>query len=103
MGPGFARPHLVSQGYRSPLTDRSPQREQILVLLAVSRIVAQPKAASRGPLSAFYKQAGGAYGRRGMRKECYKAAERASWARDPKVQERRREILERWREQGLTI
>jgi hypothetical protein len=29
-------------------------------------------------------------------------AMRAAWARDPKVQERRRQILERWREEGLT-
>jgi hypothetical protein len=56
------------------------------------------------PLSAFYKQKGGAQGRRGMcSKECYRAAERASWARDPKVKARRREILERWRDEGLGV
>jgi hypothetical protein len=37
----------------------------------------------RKPLSAFYKQKGGAQGRRGRCKE-YRAAERASWARERK-------------------
>jgi hypothetical protein len=32
----------------------------------------------RKALNAFYKQKGGAQGRRGMCKECYRAAERAS-------------------------
>jgi transposase len=38
------------------------------------------------PLRDFYRQAGGAQGRRGMCKTCYRATERAAWARDPKVQ-----------------
>jgi hypothetical protein len=29
-------------------------------------------------------------------------AMRAAWARNPKVQERRRQILERWAEEGLS-
>jgi hypothetical protein len=66
-----------------------------------------PKTCSRSglekPLRDFYKQAGGAQGRRAMCKECYKAAQRAAWARNPKVQERRREILERWRDEGLGL
>jgi hypothetical protein len=36
-----------------------------------------------------------------MCKEYFKAAQRAAWARDPKVQERRRQILDRWRDEGL--
>jgi hypothetical protein len=64
-----------------------------------------PKTCSRcgleKPLSAFYKQAGGAQGRRGMCRECFRAAERAAWAGDPKVQARRREIVERWRDESL--
>ena len=32
------------------------------------------------PLRDFYRQAGGAQGRRGMCKECFRAAERASYA-----------------------
>jgi hypothetical protein len=44
-----------------------------------------PKTCSRcgpeKPLHDFYKQAGGAQGRRGMCKECFRAAERASYAR----------------------
>jgi hypothetical protein len=55
------------------------------------------------PLGEFYKQAGGAQGRRGMCKECFYAAQRAYWARDPKVRERRRRILEWWREGGLGV
>jgi hypothetical protein len=57
----------------------------------------------RKPLSAFDKQAGGAQGRRGACKECYKARQRASWAKDPRVQARRREVVERWRDEGLKI
>ena len=49
-----------------------------------------------------YRQEGGAQGRRGACKECFKAARRASWAKDPKVQARRRQILERWRGEGLS-
>jgi hypothetical protein len=64
-----------------------------------------PKTCSRcgleKPLDDFYKQAGGSQGRRSRCKEYYRAAQRAAWARDPKVQARRREILERWREEGL--
>jgi hypothetical protein len=30
-------------------------------------------------------------------------AQRGYWARDPKVQERRRQILEKWREEGLGV
>jgi hypothetical protein len=40
----------------------------------------------RKPLDAFYKQIGGAQGRRGACREWPRAAERASWAKDPKVQ-----------------
>jgi hypothetical protein len=65
-----------------------------------------PKTCSRcgleKPLSAFYKQAGGAHVRRGMCKECFRAAERVAYARDSRVQERLRQILERWREEGLS-
>jgi hypothetical protein len=43
----------------------------------------------------------GAKERRGACKECYRAAQRASWARNPRVQARRREIVERWRDEGL--
>jgi hypothetical protein len=52
-------------------------------------------------LDAFYKQEGGAQERRGRCKECYRAAQREAWARDPQVQARRREILKRWRAEGL--
>jgi hypothetical protein len=66
-----------------------------------------PKTCSRcgleKPLRDFYKQAGGAKGRRGMCKECYRAAQRASWAKNPKVLARRREILERWRDERLGV
>jgi hypothetical protein len=37
------------------------------------------------PLNAFYKQKGGAQGRRGACKECFKAAQRAAWVRDPRM------------------
>jgi hypothetical protein len=57
----------------------------------------------RKPLDAFYRQACGALGRRAMCKVCFRAAERAAYARDPKVQERRRQILERWRDEGLSL
>jgi hypothetical protein len=57
----------------------------------------------RKPLDAFYCQEGGAKGRRGACKVCYRAAERAAYARDPAVQARRREILERWRGEGLSV
>lgn len=70
----------------------------------VAAIPARPRparaAALKGRSVTSYEQAGGAQGRRGMCKECYKAAERAAWARDPSVQARRREILERWRARG---
>jgi hypothetical protein len=55
------------------------------------------------PLSAYYKQEGGGQGRRGRCKERYRAAQREAWARDPKVQARRREIFERWRDEGLSV
>jgi hypothetical protein len=55
------------------------------------------------PLRDFYKQAGGAKGRRTRCKACYKELERENYARDPEVQARRREILERWRDQGLSV
>jgi hypothetical protein len=65
-----------------------------------------PKTCSRcgleKPLRDFYRQVGGAQGRRVMCKECFRAAERAAYARDPKVQELRRQILERWRDEGLS-
>ena len=54
----------------------------------------------RKSLDAFYRQQGGAYGRRGMCKVCFRAADRASWANDPKVQTCRREIIEWWRDEG---
>jgi hypothetical protein len=38
-----------------------------------------------------------------MCKECFRAAERAAYARDPEVQERRREILKKWRDEGLGL
>jgi hypothetical protein len=55
------------------------------------------------PLRDFYRQEGGAQGRRGMCKECFRGAERAAYARDPEVQKRRRQILERWRDEGLSF
>jgi hypothetical protein len=64
-----------------------------------------PKTCSRcgleKPLRDFYKQACGVQGRRGMCKECFRGAERAAYARDPQVQERRRQILKKWRDEGL--
>jgi hypothetical protein len=53
------------------------------------------------PLDAFYKQKGGGNGRRGMCKVCFRGAERAAYARDPEVQKRQRQILEKWREEGV--
>jgi hypothetical protein len=53
------------------------------------------------PLGEFYRQEGGAKGRRGMCKECFKAAQRVAWVRNPRVQARRREIMERWRDEGF--
>jgi hypothetical protein len=41
----------------------------------------------RKPLDAFYKQAGGAHGRRSRCKSCYKELERKSYARDPEGSE----------------
>jgi hypothetical protein len=55
------------------------------------------------PLSAFYRQAGGAQGRRSRCKTCYKELERESYVKDPEVQERRRQILEKWRDEGLSF
>ena len=53
----------------------------------------------RGEASTGFLPAGrGRQGRHGACKECFKAAERAVYAKDPEVQERRRQILERWRE-----
>jgi hypothetical protein len=34
-------------------------------------------------LSEFYEKVGGAQGRRGMCKVCFRAAQRAAWARNP--------------------
>jgi hypothetical protein len=48
------------------------------------------------------RNTGGARGRRGACKECFKAAQRAAWVRDPKVQGRQRQILERWRDERLS-
>jgi hypothetical protein len=42
-------------------------------------------------------------GRRGVCKECFKAAQRVLWAKNPKIQARRREIVERWRNEGLGV
>jgi hypothetical protein len=53
------------------------------------------------PLDAFYRQEGGAKGRRARCKECFKAITRAAYARSPAVQDRRREILEKWRQEGF--
>jgi hypothetical protein len=53
------------------------------------------------PLRDFFRQDGGAHGRRGMCKECFCAAELAAYARDPKVQAARRRQVEKWREEGL--
>jgi hypothetical protein len=39
----------------------------------------------RKPLDAFYQQKGGAQGRRGACKECYRAAERATWGEAARV------------------
>jgi hypothetical protein len=68
-------------------------------------VTSKTKACSRcrqkKPLSEFYKQQGGAQGRRGRCKDCYRAAQREAWARDPRVQARRREILKRWQEEGF--
>jgi hypothetical protein len=47
------------------------------------------------PLSAFYKQTGGAQGRRSHCIACYKELERESYLKDPKVHERRQQLLER--------
>jgi hypothetical protein len=55
------------------------------------------------PLSDFYRQAGGAQGRRGACKECFKASERAMYARDPEVQAARTRLVEKWREEGLNF
>jgi transposase len=55
------------------------------------------------PLGHFYRQEGGAQGRRGVCKECFKAAQRVLWAKNPKIQARRREIVERWRNEGLGV
>jgi hypothetical protein len=64
-----------------------------------------PKTCSRcgldKPLSAFYKQKGGAQGRRGRCKECYKAAERAAYGRDPEVQAACLRQVKKWRDEGL--
>jgi hypothetical protein len=55
------------------------------------------------PLGEFYKQAGGAQGRRGACKECFQAGERAAYARDAEVQAARRRQVEKWREGGLRL
>jgi hypothetical protein len=52
------------------------------------------------PQDAFYRQEAGAQGRRSRCKPCYKALEREIYVKDPKVQARRRQILDRWREEG---
>ena len=53
------------------------------------------------PLNAFYKQKGGAQGRRGRYKECYKSAERTAYARDPKIRAARQRLVKKWRDEGL--
>jgi hypothetical protein len=55
------------------------------------------------PLDDFYKQVGGAQGRRSRCKSCYKELERESYAKDPEVQVARRRLVERWRDEGLTL
>jgi hypothetical protein len=67
----------------------------------VSKTKICSRCGKRKALDAFYKQAGGAEGRRSRCKDCYKELERESYVRDPEVQERRRQILERWRDEGL--
>jgi hypothetical protein len=52
---------------------------------------------------AFYRPVGGRASPRGACKECFRAAERASGTRDPKVQARQRVTVERWREDGLEV
>jgi hypothetical protein len=55
------------------------------------------------PLRDFYRQAGGAKGRRSRCKTCYEKLARESYTTDPKVQDRRRQILEKWRDEGLSL
>jgi hypothetical protein len=57
----------------------------------------------RKALRAFYKQARGAHGRRGACKECYRAAQRAAYAKDLDVQAARRRQVEKWRDEGLSV
>jgi hypothetical protein len=35
--------------------------------------------------------------------ECHRVAQRAAYASDPKIQARRQQIIERWRDEGLTL
>jgi hypothetical protein len=56
--------------------------------------------AGKAPRRLLSRQEGGAKGRRARCKECFKAITRAAYARSPAVQERRREILEKWRQEG---
>lgn len=76
----------MSQGYRSAEPSgqiRSPSRAGNN--LDMSKIKTCSRCGLEKPLSAFYKQAGGAQGQRGMCKECFRAAERSAYAReDPK-------------------
>jgi hypothetical protein len=54
----------------------------------------------RKPLDAFYKQVGGAQGRRSRCKACYKELERETYAQHPEVQAARRRLVARWRDEG---
>ena len=54
-----------------------------------------------GEPPAFYRQKGGAQGQRARCKECFRAESRAAYVRNPEVQERRRQILEKWRREGF--
>jgi hypothetical protein len=71
-------------------------------LVMVSKTTICSRCGLDKPLRDFYKQVGGAQGRRSRCKTCYKQLERESYVKDPKVQERWREFLERWRNEGLS-
>jgi hypothetical protein len=57
----------------------------------------------RKPLDAFYKQAGGAQGRRSRCKTLLQGTRARELRKDPKVQAARRRLVERWREEGLSL
>jgi hypothetical protein len=51
----------------------------------------------------FYRQQGGAQGRRESMQGLLRAAQRSAWASDPRVHPRRRQIVERRRDQELGV